>query len=193
MPYINRFINLIDANIKEELTKGSFQSLKQHGLAWQISKGDKTFAAKDLTESEMKNCIPNDANSITTYHRILNKNYSLADLKFQFGGKKDIMDETTNGLMLVFADQRKLKLNASELEEVIVKAINQDLNSSRNDFDGVQNIFVSVENSEFDVKSIFSKEFSSFKDFVKPYHMMFSISYKLECKYNKSCIAICDC
>jgi len=198
MPYISDIIKLIDEKTAEPFNPyfnhKRFTGMQLYGIANQCSKDKKTFPSTDISATEKKMIIPDDKYPLQIYHRVLSKSISLSDKKFQYGSLDRYQDEITNVKMVVIADQRKIEMNAVRLEELIQLSFYADLQSKAAQLE-MANLKILVDSVDFDNNKVASSEFQGIDNLLKPYTLMFSINYRIECRYDKHCIShICtDC
>lgn len=196
MPFVDRIVKHINDTLKaSSLTDKRFQPGRFLGcttlLARQKGTQMEVLPATVDKDGEYKLIDTDDRYPITIYHKVLSNGYASA-------AKQSYGDEyaykcTTEMTMVVLADSRKIRMQAEQLEPLIIYGIPQRLSQQLMTDTAIRSCLITVSGSVLDKINVFKSEYPSTDYFLKPFHQLFSIRYRIEAGFDKNCIQRCLC
>lgn len=189
MAYLDSIVDSIDNVLKGKLT--AFPTGTYSGLVYQISrvreKKYEFLPAKVNDSGDAKWITFDDINELGIYHKIANSTYT--QIKNQsYGDGYDTFQHNYDVDLFVMADRRKVNVTPDVLEAAI--SSNIPLTST---VENVEFINITPVSASHNSRSLFSQEFIGVNYFLKPEHIFFSIRYRVELRYRKGCISLCQC
>lgn len=190
MAYLNDIVTGIDLELRSRLT--AFPKSYFAGLVSQIARiKDKQYEylpAQVLDSGDAKFITVDDVMDLTTYHRISTSSYTQVRNQ-SYGDGYDSFQHNYEVDLVVLANRKKVLVTPDVLEAAI--SSNIPLTVSAPDHIEFQNILpVSANHNS---RSVFGQEFVGLPYFLKPEHILFSIRYRVELRYRKGCISLCQC
>lgn len=189
MAYLDEIITQINAGIKSKLT--AFPTALYVGVTYPIPKKEgKTyqfFPAIINLKGDAKLITFDDIKELIIYHKISSSAYS--QLKNQsYGDGYDSFQHNYEIDLIVIADRKKVNVSPDVLEAAIASNIISTLKINNVDF-----INIATVSANHNSKTLFSQEFQGVDYYLKPEHIFFSIRYRVEIRYQKGCISLCQC
>lgn len=189
MAYLNSIVSEINTGLKKSLT--AFPTAVYAGIVYQItrerSQKTEVIPAEVNDKGEARWITFDDINELSLYHRIANstytqfKNQSYGDGYLDFQHQYDIE-------LVVMGDRRKINVRPDELEAAIASNI-----GAKEKPTGVSFINVLPVSANHNSQTVFRQEFQGVDYYLKPEHILFSIRYRVELRYQKGCISLCQC
>jgi len=195
MPFLKEQIELINQHLKSGALKdgrfqvGDFNALAR--LAIKVDGNSKaTLPVVMNRDYEAQWVGIDDQKPILVYHRKLTSQYSSAQ-KQQYGGGKNTLNEVSDMLMVVYANQNLIKLSHEQLEAQIITGfpdvIQKDLISPY----GLSLMHVELTNSSVDSEQVFALEYRNVPFRLAPEDILLSIRYKILTQFRKNCYDFC--
>ncbi len=194
MPNINGIVQLIN----NALQAGNFSSRKfQSSILYLIADPIKTIG--NDAESTAPYIIDNngeaveltfdDTNQFQIYHKIDSQAYKLADL--DYGAPGTTMNEVTNMRLIFMGSRKRMKVT----KDNVIAAINADfpkefLPSAITPLQ-LNKCIIEMGDTNEDPYSVWSQEFQGIPFDLSTDTITFSLSYKIDCDYNKNCFTLC--
>lgn len=188
MAFLDNIISGINTQVREKLT--AFPTGYYAGLVYQIARSkDKRleYLPAETLEGNTRWLTFDDLNELIIYHRIINSGYS--QIKNQsYGDGYDSFQHNYDIDLIVMANRKKVYVGPDVLEAAI--SSNIPLMIKVNDVEYVNITPVSANHNS---RSVFGQEFVGVQYFLRPEHILFSIRYRIELRYQKGCISLCQC
>jgi len=194
MPLLEKIVDQINTTIKSSLSTAALQNNRLLGIADKCLDDSpdegpapiRPFVVNNFGDAEP---VEFDRHNITAYHRILANQYSDATGQNYGGVTSKIC--TTEMILVVNADRRKIKQSAIELEaliesifpQLITKQLLQDVKLFR--------CTITLLGSTFDQLQVFAGEYSNVPFFIKPQQAYFSIRYRISSSFRPGCFQDC--
>lgn len=189
MAFLDKIVNNIDDALKGRLT--AFPTGHYAGLVYQIARiKDKKYEYLPaiVTESGDAQWITfDDIREMAVYHRIVNSSYD--QIKDQsYGDGYDAFQHNYDLDLVVMADRKKVFVTPDVLEAAISSNIPLKISVPNADYINIRPV-----SANHNSRSVFGQEFVGGNYFLKPEHILFSIRYRVELRYRKGCISLCQC
>ncbi|MCW3466495.1 hypothetical protein [Chitinophaga nivalis] len=186
---MSEIVKGINKALREKLT--SFPTAKYWGIVYQIAQKEGSrylylpadidlFGQAQLTTFD-------DINEMGIYHRIVGTSYTQIK-KDGYGDDNSTIQHLYDIDLVIMANRKKVKVQPDALE----MAVSSNILSSFK-IPGIQYINISPISSNINSRSVFSNEFVGLDYFLKPEHILFSIRYRVELRYQKGCTSLCHC
>jgi hypothetical protein len=189
MAFLDNVVTAINDKVKESLT--AFPTSHYDGIAYQLPKkdGDKVQYIPALIDlnGEAKWVTFDDLQEMNIYHRIVSSIYSQVK-QGSYGDGYDYFQQSYDMDMVVMASRRKVHVQPDALEMAIASNI-----PTKHKIDGFEFVNITTVSSNYNGRSVFQQEFQSVDYFLKPEHILLSIRYRVELRYRKGCISLCQC
>ncbi len=189
MAYLDDIVKQINIGIRSKLT--AFPTAFFVGVAYTIPKKEgkvyQFLPAIINTDGNAKWVTFDDIKELTIYHKINASTYT--QLKNQsYGDGYDSFQHNYEIDLVVMADRKKVNVSPDVLEVAIASNIISTLNIANVDY-----ISIVTMSANHNSKTLFSQEFQGVDYYLKPEHIFFSIRYRVEIRYQKGCINLCQC
>lgn len=189
MAFLSDIIDGINSSLKDKLT--AFPTAKYFGLVYQLAKkeGNKTiYLPADINlNGQAEYATFDDINELGIYHRVSNSTYQIS--------RRESYGDTNSGVLqiydvdlVVMANRKRVEVQPDVLEIVIVSNFMETFK-----LQGVNQISITPVSANHNSKSVFSNEFQGLNYYLKPEHILFSIRYRIELRYQRGCISLCHC
>lgn len=189
MAFLSDIIDGINSSLKDKLT--AFPTAKYFGLVYQLAKkeGTKTiYLPADINlNGQAEYATFDDINELGIYHRVSNSTYQIS--------RRESYGDTNSGVLqiydidlVVMANRKRVEVQPDVLEIVIVSNFMETFK-----LQGVNQIYITPVSANHNSKSVFSNEFQGLNYYLKPEHILFSIRYRIELRYQRGCISLCHC
>lgn len=166
-----------------------FASATWNGIADIVKIEDKQVPLTITNDGEGKEVIWDDTSSLSVYHRIENINYSIP--VDDYGPPGTTMMEATSLKMVFMADRNKLNLRADDLSAAASMDFPKEFTEGQINTFGFNSMTISMESVNMNFINEFETEFKGVEYPLNTSLVMFSIKYKIESTYNKSCFGLC--
>lgn len=190
------FTDSIVAHINNCLKGCSFTDGKFHGIASVIAR--KKTAASPLETlpgildgKAYQTIEPNDKHGLILYHKVVSNVYSI-EKKNSYGDGYNTKC-VTEMQMIVWADSLKQNKTAEQLEPVVIFGMPQGLSAVMMQTLKLNSCLIIPTASVMDRLQVFRQEYPQSEFFLKPNHHFFSIRYRIETTFDKSCVDTCLC
>lgn len=189
MAFLDNIVSEINSGLKSKLS--AFETSIFSGIASQIARKSGTkyefVPAEVNNDGNAKWITFDDINELSIYHRIANSAYQL--IKDQsYGDGYTTIQQNYDIELVVMADKRKVGVSPDTLEVAISSNLVDTVI-----LPGVSYVSIYPVSANHASKTIFSQEFSGVNYYLKPEHILFSIRYRVELRYQKGCISLCQC
>lgn len=189
MAFLSDIIAGINLSLKSNLT--AFPTAKYFGIVYQLAKkeGSKiVFLPADINlNGQAQYTTFDDINEIGIYHRVASSGYQIS--------RKEAYGDTNSGVlqiydidMVIMANRKKVLVQPDLLETAITCNF---LESYK--LPGVNQISIYPVSANHNSRTVFSTEFQGVDYFLKTEHILFSIRYRIELRYQRGCISLCHC
>lgn len=189
MAFLSEVISSINLSLMKNLN--AFPSTKYWGIAYHIPKreGNKvSFLPADINiQGQAQYATFDDINEMGIYHRIINSGYQISRRE-SYGDNNSGVIQTYDIDLVVMSNRKKVNVQPDVLEVAIVSNFPDTFKIK-----GVNQISILPISANHNSKSVFSSEFQSVDYFLKPEHILFSIRYRVELRYQRGCISLCHC
>lgn len=185
MAYLVDIVNTINEALKAKLT--AFPTTKYAGIAYMIPKDKNKYYPAAIAGREAEIISFDDLYEMSIYHRIAGSSYTQNRNQSYGDGYTDFQQNYDLDLM-VMADRTRVDTTPDVLEAVI--ASNMPISDT---VQGVNYINILPVSANHNNRSLFSQEFPGFPYSLKPEHIFFSIRYRVEIRYTKGCLGLCQC
>lgn len=189
MAYLDKIVNNINEAISQKLT--AFPTAIYYGVSYPVTS----------TSGKVQNVIPaviditgyvkeisfNDIPQLTIYHKLSSSTYSQIKSSSYGDGYSDFQHNMDMDL-IVMGDRKKLNVQPESLEVAIASNIPGSIKIESANY---VNIFPTSANHNS--RQLFSQEYPGANFFLKPEYIYFSIRYRVEIRYQKGCISLCQC
>lgn len=195
MPFAEVIAGIINQTLKgSSLNKKQFQPGSYNGLASIIgrknAKGDLELIPGILDGSgNYTPVIPDQKFNLVIYHKLLTNEYGY-DKKNSYGEAYDVRC-TSQMMMVVWGDGKKIGITAEQLEAMIVFGMPQMLSSIDRQNLGLKTCMISPISTNMDRLQVFRQEYQQVEFFLKPNDALFLVRYKIETSFGQSCIDLC--
>lgn len=189
MPFTDKIVEQINATLLTEIfSKGNFSGSKLFGLGYPELVTENETVKPIVYGLNEEDFTYDDIYPVCLYHRQLATPVSQSP-QDSFGDE-DSQKETANMTMIVWANRDKIKIHESTLASWIGSVIGINFAPSLFADLSLSKVTVSPVNYNFDSNGIFQQEYRQNKPFGIE-NEYFSIQYKIESSYTKSCFATC--
>lgn len=189
MGFLNDIIDIVNLSLKDSLT--AFPTTKYFGIVTQIAKkeGNKLlFLPADINiHGQAQYATFDDINEIGIYHRIINSGYQISR-KESYGDINSGILHTYEIDLVIMANRKKVKVHPDTIEVAISSNF---VNSAR--VNGVNQVMIYPISTNYNTRAVFSSEFQGLDYYLKPEHILFSIRYRIELRYQRGCLSLCHC
>lgn len=189
MAFLDSIVKKIDVELKSKLN--AFPSALYAGLVFQIARiKDKRleYLPAIVDESgDVKWVTFDDVNDLAIYHRISNSGYE--QLRDQsYGDGYDAFQHNYDLDLIVMANRKRVQVTPDVLEAAVSSNIPLKMDVENADYINIRPV-----SANHNSRSVFGQEFVGLNYFLKPEHILFSIRYRVELRYRKGCISLCQC
>jgi hypothetical protein len=195
MPLVESIVGFINDSLKAGSLKG-IQPAKYIGVTTVLARKKRDDSLEILPAEmdlagEYKMVEPNDQYSLIIYHKQTSNVYS-TERNNSYGDGYNYK-ATTEMSVIVYADGKKLRRSAEQLEPLIIYGIPQRLGKALMAETKFNNCLITPLASVMDKISVFRQEYPNTEYFLKPYQHLFLIRYRIETTFDKNCINACLC
>jgi hypothetical protein len=194
MPFQDRIIAYINEHLKSgSLSASSFLTARYFGNTTILArkKGDQLEVMPAVEQAgEFKLVEPDDRYAMTVYHKIGSNTYGTVPKSRGDGYDYKCTTEIT---LVCCADSRKVKMQSEVLESLFVFGIPQRISGALLLETGLINCLITPLASDIDKLRVFRQEYPQSEYFLKPFHQLFLLRYRIETTFNKACIDACLC
>jgi hypothetical protein len=197
MPFTDKIVGFINDSLKASSLKDKrFQPGRFIGIATPMARTLKSGQGVELLpascdeQGNYKLIEPQEV-PITVYHKIVSNAYTSA--RQANYGDEYVYKNTSEMQMIILADQRKVRLSSEQLEPLLIYGTPQRLSSALMQQLKFASCLVMPTGSTMDRIVVFRQEYQGIEYFLKPYHILFSIRYRIEATFDKNCINQCLC
>lgn len=189
MAFLGDIVETINKELKAKLT--AFPTAIYCGIAYPVArKKDNSLEFIPGTisdDGDVKYMTFDDINELAIYHRVINSNYS-QDKAQSYGDGYTSFNHNYDLDLVVMANRRKVQVSPDVLESAI--ASNLPLTEH---IQGVNYVSIAPVSANHNSRFLFTQEYQGINYYLKPEHIFFSIRYRVELKYVKGCISLCQC
>lgn len=189
MAYLGEIVDNINSDLKGKLT--AFPCSDYAGLTAQLTrkKGASFEVIPGLvnTKGEVKWITFDDIRELQVYHRIISSGY-IQQKKDSYGDGYTNFQHNYEVDLVVMADRRRIRVHSDVLEAAIASNMPVSYKIA-----GVNFINILPVSANHNSRALFSQEFNGIDYFLKPEHIFFSIRYRVEIRYQKGCLSLCQC
>lgn len=200
MPFIEKIVDAINTSLKESsLNDKRFQPGKYVGCTTLLARINgnqlETLPAICDDNGEYKTVEPNDKFNIIIYHKTISNVYAkvVNNPQVRSYGDDYALKCTSEMQLTVIADSRKVKMLAEQLEPLIIYGIPQHLSKQMMIDLGFRSCVITPISSTLEKINVFRQEYPNTQYFLKPFHQLFSIRYRVETGFDKNCVEKCLC
>jgi hypothetical protein len=194
MPFTDKIVEHINQSLKAGSLKDKrFQPGKFYGITTILARHQKVGNGLELLPAMEKDgqydaIGVDDRINITLYHKVVANSYTMQ----KKGGYGDdyLHKCSAEMLLVILADERKVKLKAEQLEPMVIYGMPNGFPLTDT---GLSSCIISPLGSTMDRLIVFRQEYPGTEFFLKPYHHLFSIRYRIETSFDKNCIDNCLC
>jgi hypothetical protein len=194
MPFIDTIVKYINESLKAGSLK-SIQPVQFVGITTVLPRmaGERLelIPATCNNDGEYVAIVPDDRFAVQLYHKVVSHAYTNA--RQQSFGDDYAFKATSELILVVIADSRKIKMQAEALEPVVVYGLPGSGSAALTQATGMGRISISPISSNLDKIMVFRQEYPSSEYFLKPFQQLFSIRYRVEAAFDKNCINKCLC
>lgn len=189
MAFLGDIVSSINEALKVKLT--AYPKSFYGGLAYPIvrkKEGSEEVLPAIISDSgEGKVLSFDDINELAVYHKLVSSSYT-QNKGQSYGDGYTSFNHNYEIDIVVMADRRRVEVAPDVLEMAIASNIPDSSN-----IQWVNYISIYPVSANHNSRSLFSQEFQGVKYYLKPEHILFSIRYRVELKYVKGCISLCQC
>lgn len=190
MAYLGDIITGINTAIKAKLT--AFPTALYEGIAYSLvkkeGKGSQSLPAIIDTKGDAKWITFDDIREMIIYHKINSSTYSV--LKGEsYGDGHNMVRHIYEIDLFVMADRKRVGITPDVLEAAVASNIPYVLPL----LNGLNYMEIVTVNANHNSRQLFGQEYPGVDYYLKPEHIFFSIRYRIELKYQKGCISLCQC
>lgn len=189
MAFLGDIVNSINDALKVKLT--AFPTTSYSGIAYPIARRkDNSYEfipAIILTSGEAKYLTFDDIEEMGIYHRIVSSSYT-QDKNQSYGDGYTSFQQNYDLDLVVMADRRRVEVSPDVLEAAIASNFPAGEKPT-----GINYLNILPVSANHNSRTLFSQEFQGVNYYLKPEHIFFSIRYRVELKYVKGCISLCQC
>lgn len=189
MAFLSDIVSAVNASLNRSLS--AFPTAKYFGIVYQIAKkeGSKTvYLPADINvQGQCQYTTFDDINEIGIYHRIIGSSYQIS--------RKEAYGDTNSGVfqlydldMVVMANRKRVNVQPDVLEAAITTNFIETVKMP-----GINQISIYPISANHNSRTVFSSEFQGIEYFLKTEHILFSIRYRIELRYQRGCISLCHC
>jgi len=190
MAYLGSIVTGINNALKGKLT--AFPTAYYAGIAYALvkkeGKGSQSLPAIIDLNGDAKWISFDDINELIIYHKINNSTYSQLK-QGSYGDGYDMFQHNYEIDLIVMADRKKVRVDPDVLEAAIASNIPTKLPLPA----GLNFMNIVTVNANHNSRSLFGQEYPGVDYYLKPEHIFFSIRYRIELRYQKGCISLCQC
>ncbi len=189
MAFLDNIVTEINDAVKSKLT--AFPVADYFGITYSMPKkdGKRLLYLPAIIDfnGEAKWVTFDDIRDLTLYHKINTSTYSQIK-SGSYGDGYDYIQQSYEMDLIVMSDRKKVNVQPDTLEMAIGSNI-----PSKSIMSGFEYINITATSSNHSSRNVFATEFSGVDYFLKPEHILFSIRYRVELRYQKGCISLCQC
>ena len=196
MPLLEKIVEHINTTIKSSLSTAVLQKNLLLGIADKClddtPEENGAVAIRPFVidnNGDGKAVEYNNGQNITAYHRILSNLYA-DDPQMNHGGVTSKIC-STEMILVVSADKKKVKQSAIELEALIESVFPQSVTRSLMQQVKLYKCNITLLGSSFDQLQVFAGEYSNVPFFIKPQQAYFSIRYRIQSSFRPGCFQDC--
>lgn len=200
MPFLEHIVALINQGLQTKtLTDKRFATGEYNGIAINVLREKVTGSGKQSlpciwqAAGDAKYIGIDDTAPVILYHKVLRSTTVPEVAQRQFGDGQPYIKTTAFLAMVVYADRSQILLSADELESLILAGFLDEIPKASYQSKGISSLVVTPVETNFNSGSVFAQEHPGTDNFLKPESILFQLSYKVDCSYRKSCLAICGC
>lgn len=184
MGYLGEIVSRINEALKSKLT--AFPISRYSGLTNLLPR-KKGTAFEYLPFDSESWLVFDDVKEMQIYHRIASSAYTQLK-KDGYGDEYDNFQHAYDVDLIVMADKKKVEVGSDVLEAAIASNIPSSFK-----IPGISYINVYPVSANHNTRTLFGQEFHGVDYYLKPDHIFFSIRYRVELRYQKGCISLCQC
>jgi hypothetical protein len=189
MAFLDNIVSAINDKVKESLS--AFPTASYCGIVYQLPKkeGDKFQYIPALIDlhGDAKWLTFDDLREMNIYHRIVSSTYSQIK-SGSYGDGYDYFQQSYDMDMVIMASRKKVHVHPDALEMAIASNM-----PTKHKIEGFESVNITTVSSNYNARSVFQQEFQNIDYFLKPEHILLSIRYRIELRYRKGCISLCQC
>lgn len=189
MAFLGDIVSNINEALKAKLT--AFPTTFYGGIAYPIArKKDNSyeFLPAIISISGYSAYMTfDDIQEMAIYHRIATSSYS-QDKNQSYGDGYTAFQQNYDMDLVIMADRRRVEVGPEILEAAIASNF-----PVTDQLVGVNYVNILPVSANHNSRSLFAQEFQGVNYYLKPEHIFFSIRYRVELKYVKGCISLCQC
>lgn len=196
MPFLDSIVSYINDSLKgSSLSDKRFAAGRFLGLSTivGVQKDTGVVLVPAIVDAmgEYKPVDPvDDRYSITVYHKAISNVYGFEKKSY---GDEYLQKCTTEMLLVVAADAKKVLVSAEQLEPLFIYGLPQRLSPELKQKAAFKNCLITPLASDMDKLRVYRQEWPAAEYYLKPYHHLFSLRYRIEASYDKDCIDACLC
>lgn len=188
MAFLDKIVESINDAVKVHLC--AFPTAEYFGITYLIPKSDGRspvyLPAIIGLDGEAKIMAFDDLHELSLYHKIVGSAYK--QIKAGYGDSHDYIEQSYDMDLIVMSDRKKVNIHPDVLEIAIASNIPSKVKLDKIDF-----VNITAVSTNHSAKSVFGTEFTGVEYYLKPEHILFSIRYRVELRYQKGCISLCHC
>ena len=190
MAYLGEIVSGSNNEIKGKLT--AFPTALYEGIAYSLvkkeGKGSQSLPAIIDMNGDAKWITFDDIRELIIYHKITSSTYS--QLKSgSYGDGYGMFQHNYEIDLFVMADRKRAGVSPDVLEAAIASNIPNILTKPA----GINFLNIVTVNANHNSRQLFGQEYPGVDYYLKPEHIFFSIRYRIELRYQKGCISLCQC
>lgn len=132
---------------------------------------------------------PDDRFNLIIYHKTISNAYSY--VKNDSYGDGYLIKSTTENNLIAWIDSRKTFVAKDQFETLIIAGFPQIITKEMKMQLMIQSCIITPISSNMDILSVFRAEYQNCDFFLKPYHGLFAVRYRIEITFNQACLDTC--
>lgn len=189
MAYLTSIVENINAQLKNKLLV--FPTAEFLGIAYPIARqSDKPNVFVPALINSSGECSILDITDLVplrAYHKISTSTYSQVKTQ-SYGDSYDLFQHSYEVDLIVQGRRNNLQTTPDELEAAIASNI-----PSKVTLLGAEYVNIVTVSANHNSRSLFSQEYPGLDYFINPEYIFFSIRYRVELRYQKGCLSLCQC
>lgn len=197
MAYLKQIVQMVnDALAARAFSTVAFTGKRLYGIAATVNYQDQ--AGEAVREPMISDNADNltyvgydDSSPVTVYHKTITISREL-NREASYGNPIDVLTETAQMQMIVYANRMKVKLTPEEVDALIIDSMPTHLTKAQIQPYKLRSVIITPGQSNFNSAAIYNVEYSA-PSRMKPSDIFFSINYTVTTQFKQGCLELCEC